>query len=304
MTVAAPPESALWIVNPIAGRARENRVDERLRDELRDARVHRTTQAGEAGAVAADAVRAGVRTVIVAGGDGTLSDVANAVLDAGAPPDFTLGFVPAGTCNDFARGRELAPRLTDLLDRRRARLVDVGRVTCSGGSRWFLVNSTVGLISTIGERFIEKHPLNLALKRVSIQLAEAVYGIDTILRWRAPRLKLRIGDERVELAATNLAVLKVPYFAGGLRFDSTVAPDDGALEAVAIGALSRPRVLALMLEAFARGELRRRDAIRSWTAQDIHVDADRPVPVEVDGEIAGHTPATFSVEPRCLWTIT
>jgi diacylglycerol kinase family enzyme len=100
-----PLDGALWVVNPIAGVGRGRANAERLWRELPAAKVHLTTRAGEAAEVARGAVRAGLHTVVVVGGDGTLTEVANAVVDEDPAGDTAVGFVPAGTCNDFARCR-------------------------------------------------------------------------------------------------------------------------------------------------------------------------------------------------------
>jgi diacylglycerol kinase family enzyme len=217
--------------------------------------------------------------------------------------------VPAGTCNDFAHGRDCAADLAQLLDRSRARAVDAGRVSYAtpGGreSRWFVVNCTVGVVSAIGERFTRKGGrVGEALKRVSVTLAQGFYGAIAIARWRRPPVELRLDSERVVSDTTNVAVLKVPYFAGGLTFGAwRGAPDDGRLEVVLIEGMSRPRVLAMLLRAFAH-RLDGHPAIRSWLAREVRVDAADPLPVEVDGEIVGTTPAEFSVHRRRLLTIT
>ncbi|HKP88636.1 MAG TPA: diacylglycerol kinase family protein, partial [Thermoleophilaceae bacterium] len=277
--------------------------------DVPDARVHRTSAPGEAARAARAAVREGCHTIVVVGGDGTLTEVAGAVLDEDDSGTVAVGFVPAGTCNDFARGRECASDLSALLDRGRTRAIDAGRVsyeTAAGReTRWFVVNCTVGVVSAIGERFTRKGGrLGEALKRASVTLAQGFYGALAIARWRRPVVALELDSERVVSDATNVAVLKVPYFAGGLTFGpARGAPDDGRLEAVLIEGLGRPRVLAMLIRAFAH-RLDGHPAIRSWLAREVRVDAADPLPVEVDGEIVGTTPAEFSVHRRRLLTIT
>jgi diacylglycerol kinase (ATP) len=303
----ARPDDALWIVNPVAGYGRGGSVQERIRRELPGAQVHRTACPWDAYEAARAAVRAGRRTIVAVGGDGTLSEVANGVLDEDATGDVAVAFVPAGTLSDFARGRSVSETLVGALDRRRAQLVDVGRVACQGPDgpleRWFVVNCTVGLVSAIGQRFVEKPPLNLAIKRVSVRLAEAVYAADTALRWRPVRMTVRTDAGEWHAPATNLAVLKVPYFAGGMSFGSDLAPDDGSLDAVLVDGVGRAGLARVLWKAF-RNELRGHPAIRSARTRGVEVETERPLPVEVDGDIVGRTPATFSVEPRRLLTIT
>ena len=302
-----PLDGALWIVNPTAGTGRGGQQARRLREELPGAEVHETTRPGEAAQVARQAVLGGVHTVVVVGGDGTLTEVADAVVKEDPHGNVAVGFVPAGTCNDFARGRDLSPDLAGLLDRDRARRIDVGRVTYhtpdGPETRHFVVNCTVGLVSVIGRRFTAKTPANLALKRVSLELAQGVLGMDTLARWRPIDLNLRVDGATFEARATNLAVMKVPYFAGGLTFGDFGAPDDGRLSTVMLGGMGRPCVAYAMWRAFRR-RLEDHPRLQRWNAESVSVKTLTPYPVEVDGEIAGTTPAEFGVLPRRLLTIT
>lgn len=302
-----PVDDVLWIVNPIAGTGRKRDRTAEIRAELPDARIHQTQRAGEATEVARQAVRAGVREIVAVGGDGTLAEVARGVLEQDATGATIVGFVPAGTCNDFARGRDVSPNFSGLLDAGRAIRMDVGQVTCTASderaTRHFVVNGTVGLVSAIGESFTVKRPLNMLLKRVSVTLAEVVYGIGALLRWRPVRLRLDLGSQVVETPATNLAVLKVPFFAGGLAFGSDVALDDGSFDVVVIGGLGKAGIARLIWSAF-RGRLGNHPARRSWRTENVVVESHTPLPVEVDGEIAGRTPARFTLLPRRLLTIT
>lgn len=303
-----PLDGALWIVNPIAGVGRGQANADRLRAELPDARVRRTTRGGEAAELARAAVAEGFHTVVVVGGDGTLTEVVDAVVAADAPPDFRVGFVPAGTCNDFSRCRDVSERLADLLDPERALPTDVGSVTYATPdgprSRHFVVNCTVGLVSAIGERFTRKTRANLALKRIDLELAQAVDGILTLARWRPLPLRIDVDGERVETNAINLAVMKVPHFAGGLSFGDHGAIDDGRLATVLVRGDGRAAATAAMWRAFRGRFARGRPELTHWPATSVRVDCERSFPVEVDGEIAGTTPAEFRILPRRLLTIT
>ena len=302
-----PLDGALWIVNPIAGVGRGRANAERLRAELPDAHVRLTTRAGEAAELARAAVTDGLHTVVVVGGDGTLTEVVEAAVSAGAGPDFAVGFVPAGTCNDFSRCRDLSPRLADLLDCGRARATDVGQVTVATPDgpavRHFVVNCTIGLVSAIGERFTRKTRANLVLKRIDLELAQAADGVATLARWRPLPLRVEVDGERTDANAVNLAVMKVPYFAGGLSFGEFGAIDDGRLATVLVRGDGRADATAAMWRAF-RGRLDGRPELTHWPAEHVRVDCERDFPVEVDGEIAGTTPAEFRILPRRLLTIT
>jgi diacylglycerol kinase (ATP) len=299
-------DGVVCIVNPASGVRRRRTVEQRIAAELPGAAHWSTGYPGHGVDLGRRAVEDGYRTVVAVGGDGTLSEVANGVLRAGAEK-VRLAYVPAGTCNDFARGGRPVAHLGDLLDGTRDRDTDVGTVTFTRpdgtpGHRYFLVSCTVGLISVIGQRFTGKTPVNRVLKRLSLPLAETAASVRVLAGWRPVPVRLALDGEASQPAITNLAVLKVPYFAGGLTFGSARPPAPGYLDAVQVLGMGRAGVAGLMWHVF-RGNAAGHPAIRRREVRTVHVDADRPLPVEVDGEIVGYTPAAFSVHPSRLATV-
>jgi diacylglycerol kinase (ATP) len=115
-------------------------------------------------------------------------------------------------------------------------------------------------------------------------------------------VRLELDGEPSQHAVANLAVLKVPYFAGGLTFGSAQPPRPGYLDAVQVLGVGRIGVVGLMWQVF-RGRAARHPAIRRQQVRTVRIDADTPLPVEVDGEIVGYTPAAFSVHPSRLTTV-
>lgn len=299
-------DPVVCITNPASGVQRRDTIMRRIATELPGARCWSTRYPGHGIALGRQAVQDGYATVVAIGGDGTLSEVANGVLEAGGEK-VRLAYVPAGTCNDFARGLRPVTDLGDLLDRTRDRETDVGMVTFTRPDgtreqRYFLVSCTVGLISVIGQRFTEKTPVNRVLKRLNLQLAETASSIRTLARWRPVAVRLELDGEPSHQSISNLAVLKVPYFAGGLTFGSTQPPRAGYLDAVRVAGVGRLGVAGLMWQVF-RGAAAGHPAIHRQEVRTVYVDADSPLPVEVDGEIVGYTPAEFSIHPSCLTTV-
>lgn len=299
-------DRVVCIVNPASGVQRRRTIEQRLAAELPGAACWPTRHPGHGIALGRQAVEDGYRTVVAVGGDGTLSEVANGVLAAG-DEKVRLAYVPAGTCNDFARGRQPVANLGDLLDRARDRETDVGTVTFTRPDgardhRYFLVSCTAGLISVIGQRFTEKTPANRVLKRLSLQLAETASSVRALAGWRPVAVRLELDGDVAHRTITNLAVLKVPYFAGGLTFGSTRPPQTGYLDAVRVAGVGRIGLAALMWQVF-RGAAAGHPAIDRQEVRTVRIDADSPLPVEVDGEIVGNTPAEFSVHPSRLTTV-
>src|SRR5437773_1856312 len=124
------------VYNPAAGRGLARKLVERLRRARGSAIDLRPTAApGHGAELAARAVEAGHETVIAAGGDGTVHEVANGLIRAGRP-GVVFGVWPIGSANDYAYALGV-DRNWPLDEKQRTRLaarpVDVGRVT--GGRR-------------------------------------------------------------------------------------------------------------------------------------------------------------------------
>src|SRR5436190_5405406 len=129
------------IYNPSAGRGLARRLVERLR--LRHAPAWHfvpTTSPGHGAELAARAVGDGYRTLIAAGGDGTVHEVANGVLRAGRP-EVVFGVWPAGSANDYAYALNIPagwPLHMDWQMDLMIKQADVGRVTGGGRDRYFV----------------------------------------------------------------------------------------------------------------------------------------------------------------------
>jgi diacylglycerol kinase family enzyme len=107
--VTSPFGPLVLIANPRAGRGKVDaalpQVERVLRDEGLDYRIVRTTHPGHATEAARDALRNGERYLVAAGGDGTVHEVVNGMIQNGRPlaPDAVLGVVAAGSGCDFVR---------------------------------------------------------------------------------------------------------------------------------------------------------------------------------------------------------
>src|SRR5580704_7935058 len=145
----------LVVVNPSSGGGLAGRTFSRVRAvierRLGAVDVALTARPGHAIALARDAALAGRKLIIAVGGDGTLHEVANGVLDAGETT--SVGYVGMGTGGDFRRSLGVEHRLDAYVEAiavGRERQVDVGRVryVSAGGetrTRWFVNILSAGM---------------------------------------------------------------------------------------------------------------------------------------------------------------
>jgi diacylglycerol kinase (ATP) len=308
-TAAAQPgqaRSKRWIavVNPSAGRGRAGARWPALARALAaagiDAEPVRTRGPGDAERRVAEHVQAGERQFLAVGGDGTLHEVANAILASGARG--TLAAAPLGTGNDWARGLGV-PRDDDAVARMIAtghrRSVDAGRIEYSTpagtATRCFVNVAGAGYDAWVIERLPAGGPHGLAyfagLLRGLWRYEAAAYAVDSVpggFRVRAP------------LFAAFAAI--GPYCGGGMRFAPGADFADGLLELVAVPHLG-PFAALRRLPRLYTGRLHADPVVKFARAAAVTIDATPAVRIEADGQLLGHTPARIEILRGAIDTI-
>jgi len=237
------------------------------------------------------AVAEGRREIIVAGDDGSVADVAEALVDpAGGAPEVVLALA-TGRRSDFARtfGLDRPARLLvrDLLDGGEM-TVDVGRVTCAGPggapvSRLFVNLAQAGYGGELARRAARLRSLG----RVGTLLG--AWG--AIAATRRTPVQVALDHDVRALTVTDVVVANGQFFQGGMKVAPRALPDDGRFNVqLFVGApsqvfLGTPRIL--------RGEHLPDPQIVEYQSGTVRVTADRPLAVEADGRWVGRTPATF-----------
>ena len=291
------------IYNPASGRGRAVR---RLR-QLRRGRGMRTGRAafwpttgpGQAEELARRAAGAGFATVVAAGGDGTVHEVANGVLRA-ERPDVTLAVVPVGSANDYAHSLGLDADWWQRPDPGIGpRLVDVGVAHSAGRQRYFVNGLGLGFNGQV----------TLQSRRIKWLQGVPLYGL-AVLRtvcchFDRPRLSVRL-DEGAEWTGPTLAL---SLALGRREGNFVVAPeavlDDGLFDYLHVGALSRWQALRLLPRLFA-GRLPQEHALlRMGRCRSAEVRSEEPLVVHLDGEmfcVPGDEVRELQVElrPRAL----
>ncbi|MDO5087706.1 MAG: diacylglycerol kinase family protein [Comamonadaceae bacterium] len=304
--MSAPPLPPLFIVfNAASGSqdalAASARVAELLQAAGQPHVLHLVRQAPELGALAVRAVheaRAAGGIVVAAGGDGTVSAVAQAVFNAGLP----LAVLPRGTFNYFAREHGMPDGLHEAvaaLLAARPRAVPVGMVN----GRLFLVSASVGLYPRV---LLAREAAKARFGRH--RLTAMLSGLVTLLRGGG-RLTLQLqmtGEAEGHTRVLHARTLFVGHNALQWRMlglPQAQAVAEGALAAISLQPLGPLPMLWLALRG-AMGRLDGADGIESFSFQSLTVAPRRRLrqwPVAVDGEVH-HLPAPlrFEAAPRPL----
>jgi len=299
----------LVIINPRSGRGLTEARWARLRPELADGLGELdsafTTAPRDAAAIARREAQAGRRLIVAMGGDGTVSEVADGILSAGAGARTELGMIPRGTGGDFRRTLELPHDIAEAGRRIRAgtpRVIDAGRVTYRGHegqteTRHFVNVASFGFSSAVARR------ANSSSKRLGGRIAFLTATVGTLLSYDNTDVWISVDGEAPERRRVLLAALgNGRFFGGGMKICPEAALDDGVFDLITVGDFSRTEVLTNVGRLFSGThlELEEVQSARVRRLQAEPVEPDALIPVELDGETPGHLPAVFEILPQAL----
>src|SRR5438105_11974800 len=222
----------LVIVNPASadGATRENwpKIASDLRTHFGAFTVSFTEAAGHARVLAADAAKQGTKLIIACGGDGTISEVANGIIESNSEAE--LAILPGGTGSDFRRTLGLPTNIAAAaraLRDGRTRVIDAGRVTFVNDAgeretRFFINVASLGMSTEVLSRAAsgeaKKWIPAFAPRKLTGKLSYAAATVQTTLASSPTEIILQL-DEQAErrLRTAELAVANGRYYGGGMQ---------------------------------------------------------------------------------------
>jgi YegS/Rv2252/BmrU family lipid kinase len=312
------------IVNNAAARAREAWLIVRKHLEAGNIEfnVHETTQPGDATIQTRAALRNGVMTIAVVGGDGTLSEAAQGFfefnddvtqLPSPINAQARLAILPAGTGDDFARSqlgrREPLEKWIDIFishcrsdARENVRLVDVLYGVCDGHKTPFIClnASTMGIGGETAARVAAQGTF---MRKFSGEARFAAAALAALAGWRERRVRVSVDDREFLDGYMNLAaVANALYAGGGMMLSPEARVDDGKLDVVIASGLSRANVVRELARIHKGGHVAN-PKVRIAQGEKVRIETFFPedhMPIEADGNVRGLTPVEFRVLPGVL----
>ena len=242
--------------------------------------------------------RENLRCIVAAGGDGTVVDVINRY------PGMPMTVCPLGTENLFAKylgiprsGRAVAETIANGQPRQ-LDLCELQSSDIDGNphpAQRFLIMASIGFDAAVVHR-------THARRRGHIRRSSYVLPIfSTLWHYRYPKLQITLDDN--EPVESRLAVVaNLPRYALKLPIASSAKGDDGLIDVRLFERPSRRSMLRYFWKVWRNKHESLAD-VRSALAKTIRIDADEPVPIQVDGDPAGFTPATITVVPSALTVV-
>jgi YegS/Rv2252/BmrU family lipid kinase len=291
-----PPVSRRYAVicNPVAGGGRgKKRLPlavaelERLGAEHRVVETHDIDHAR----TEARAAVAAHETVIAIGGDGLLRPIAAELRGS----ESALAIVPGGRGNDLARVLEIP---TDTATATRIAVE---------GREWLMDMATVDGEPYLGiASFGFDSDANRIANDVRLVRGNIVYlyaAVRALIAWKPARFTLTIDGERHELTGFSAGVPNSRAYGGGMLVAPQAELDDGQLDVMALGDVSKWYFLFRLMPKIFKGTHLSDPDFHYWRGTSVELAADRDFTIYADGDPIGQVPARVEVEPRCLRVI-
>ena len=299
------PRKVKIILNPMADMANAWRIARDLRsitEQHGGVDWSGTVYPGHAIELAKQAGDQGYDMVIAMGGDGTVHEVVNGLMQIPEDKRPILGVVPAGSGNDFAHGIKASRLPSEALNcalQGNPSTVDLGVMTDEHGHKEYFDNTLgigFGAIVTIRSH-------RLPLLRGFLMYFTAV--LQTIILDHNPmRMKIETDTETWEQGVIYLIICNGPREGGGFLIAPEAKIDDGILHYALIRDVSRPMMFRIVPEVM-KGTHGRFKEVKMGTCKKFSLSADRPLYIHADGEIftgpgTDLRKASFEVLPNAL----
>ncbi len=239
--------------------------------------------------------------LVVVGGDGSVHEVVNGLLAAGRAADVELAALPRGTGKDFVRSLRIPGKLPTAIAVAvggRARTIDAGRATFvawdgSPAEAYFANFAGAGISGAIARR------ANAGSKAAGGRVSFLVATVAVFAGWKSAAVTAKVDDATRSGQMVEVLAMNGDYAAGGMWVTPDASPDDGRLDVLMIGDVTKADFVRTFPKIY-RGRHLSHPKIEVLRGRAVDVSADVPLPIVLDGEQPGTTPARFELLPDAL----
>jgi len=236
-----------------------------------------------------DALKAGIKLIVVAGGDGTIDSVIGAMIKS----DATLGIIPTGTRNNVAYNLGITGDIADsvgLLRNGRRLKIDVGRVHYGHSRRWFLEAAALGLLSDL-------YPMADNIQHGD--LAQIGGLLSTLISATPSRLRVVLdGHKHPHTTAHMMLITNMPFLGPHFQISSNVSFQDACLDVFTFSDMSKLNMISYAM--LSRGGLTEDTGIKHYRAKHVSIHSTPRMPMLADGLLLGEGSLSVHIHPRAI----
>lgn len=300
-----PPHEVVFLVNPASANGSTGRRWPKIAHVATEAGLRGSTQLstrpGEIGDLAYEASQNGAGLIVVVGGDGTVNEAVNGLMRAAPDSRPDLAVIPRGTGTDFVRSFKIpkkVERAADVAANGIPKSIDVGRVSYQAWNRspevsHFVNAGGAGISGAIAKR------ANSTSKALGGKLSFLWAVLAVYSGWDAGRIEVDLDGDSREAAMLEVLVTNAGYVAGGMRVAPDADPADGLFDVILVGDLTTRELLPTLAKVY-RGRHFPHAKLELVRTKRVAVQGAEPLPIQLDGEQPGTTPAVFEVVPQAI----
>jgi diacylglycerol kinase (ATP) len=306
------------VFNPAAGQATKVRsaIDQATtfwRSAGWTVTIEPTQCAGDGTRIARKAAANGIDIVVATGGDGTVNEVINGLVNTKT----ALAVLPAGTVNIWAREMGLPMDIQQsaiaLLQAKWCQ-IDVGRArSISPRLRWLprrrnttklteMIDRYFLLMAGVGFDAAVTAGVNQVEKKHWGAIAYVKQALQMICQYQGSHLTIYLNDKKVRGRVLMAVVGNSQLYGGVIKFTLNALVDDGLLDVCIVKGRSMLKAPLRLLSILFRSH-HLDDRIEYHRATQIRFLGRKPVPIQIDGDYLGTTPMQFEVVPKSLWVV-
>ena len=261
-------------MNPISGTASKANIPEliekTLDKELFDYELRLTEHAGHAAEIAAEAQRDGVDIVVAIGGDGTVNEVARAIVDSGT----ALGIVPCGSGNGLARHLMLpmnAKKAIEIINRCEIHELDYGIIN----GHPFFCTCGMGFDAFVSQKFAE------AGKRGPITYVENV--LREGLKYKPETYEIRDETGTMRAKAFLISCANASQYGNNAYIAPQASMSDGLLDVIIMEPFDMLDAPQISIDMFNK-TLDKNSKIKTFRCRQLHIHRKHPGVIHFDGD--------------------
>lgn len=227
------------------------------------------------------------RTIIILGGDGTVNEVLDGMKNF---EHVTLGYIPVGSGNDFARSLGIPKNTEDalelILNRPHIASMDIGVLSYGTHTRRFAVSSGLGFDAAVCEEAAHSR-LKPFLNKIRLgKLTYVGIALKLLLTTAPGQITLKLDDQKPIVFQKGLfaVVMNHRYEGGGFKFCPKALYNDGKLDVMVISGIPKAKIL-LLLPTALKGAHTRFQGVYSFRCEKAVIQTEHPLPTHMDGEV-------------------
>lgn len=304
------PNTPYFILNPNSGGGRGERewkqVEALLGQYFSSSQIYKTKRSGDATLLSKRAALQGYKHIISAGGDGTLNEVVNGLMQTPAKvrQNVSLGLFPLGSGDDFAKSllwpKDFKQRLQGLAQNKTQK-VDVGLMYYQDQNgkklqRYFVNICDFGMGGEVVAR------VNRSSKILGGKIAYLTSILETLMTFKAFSIEASLEGKKRKFHDIILGIVaNGSYFGGGLCVAPQAKLDDGLFEVILVEKMAALDFLKVLPQLYLRRALNVK-GIHHFQSTSLSVKTlqAREVLLDCDGEQPGILPASFELLPQEL----